>query len=134
MKIKPLAFLSLLFISTLISCKKESEPGIVGEWVSEAFYLPGSNGVYSWTVVPDYTESLTLTESQRFSYFTDVQGGSGTYFYQRAARQLELKFEADSFGSPAINSQLQVVEVTEENLVVASVNAPDHKIRYVRRK
>jgi hypothetical protein len=131
MKIRSLSSLFLLLVIAFASCKKEAAPGIVGQWISESFYQPAPNGTFGWVSPSNYTETLTLTSSHRFAYFTDVPGKSGTYLYKRNTGEIDLNVEFDN-GTLLEHSVLQVLEVSQDRLVVAYSDVPEYKIRYIR--
>ena len=116
MKSKILFTCLVIFTFVTFSCKKESAPAIVGEWRMSAVYTNTTSGSYEWITTIRFPELLTFNSDSKFSSFTDVPGGSGTYSYSRVSNELQLNFEADNW-YPTRSTVLKVESLTKDKLV-----------------
>lgn len=111
----PFIFFFLLFAT---SCKKESTPAIVGSWRNTAVYSDPSRGGYGWVTEIRYPQVITFENNARFYSRSDVPEGAGVYDYNYSSRQLQLQYEADSYGTPAHSVLKKVETLTSDKLVI----------------
>jgi hypothetical protein len=118
-KSKRSTFYLLILVGFFSSCSKEqsSEPAIVGKWMSVSVYQE-DNGQFNWLEANGFHEFVTFQADARFSIFTDVPGGKGTYVYDGAARNITLQYE-DQAGNFTAAENRQVEQITPGKLVVA---------------
>ena len=120
MKSKVLA--SCLFFLFIFSpsCKKDSFPGIIGHWISVADYREQQNGNFEW--IPADGRSYfhySFYPDGRFSSWSDVPSGYGTYSYNRSSGDLQLNFEANSYGGAVGTITLKVEKTNQDRLIFA---------------
>ena len=110
-------FLSIIFSS---SCKKDSFQGLVGQWISVAYYR-NDTGTFTWVPASmmRFPDQISFTGDSRFATFTDVSGVGGTYIYDKRAKQITLNVEADRIGNPAHSETLMVEKLSDDKLLVA---------------
>jgi hypothetical protein len=113
---------SCLFFLVIFSssCKKDSFPGLVGQWVSIAYYR-NENGTFNWlpASMMRFPDHISFTADSRFYTSTDVSGISGTYVYDNRLNQLTLNIEADIFGNAPSSNVLKVENLNNARLIVA---------------
>lgn len=119
MKGKRFTLYLLILIGFFSSCSKEhsGEPAIVGKWMSVSVYQE-DNGQFNWLAASGFHEFVTFQADARFTIFTDVPGGKGTYLYDGAARNITLQYE-DQAGNFTTAENRQVEQITPDKLVVA---------------
>lgn len=130
-------FSLLIMISLFSSCSKSNDemlsPAIVGKWMSTSVYAQ-DNGQFNWVTTNNYREFITFDADSRFSIFTDVPGGNGTYVYDNQQRFISLHFEAGNGVSSRIENRA-VENISGEKLVVAFFNPQGelvNKVEYQR--
>lgn len=134
MKIKSSLGALIFIVIGIVSCKKESTPGIVGKWMNTAVYSDPSKGGYGWEMVTRH-EFVTFNPNEQFDIFTDMPGGSGRYTFNRASNDLLLNFEADIYGNTARSEARKVESITENKLITFFVSPLDgmiYKTEYTR--
>lgn len=122
MKINILYTLLIALSLAFVSCKKESTPGIVGQWRMTAVYTNSNNGSYEWVTALRFPEHITFNSDSRFSSFSDVPGGSGTYFFNRSTNDLQLNFEGGNNGSSVGSALLKVESLSADKLITVFIS------------
>ncbi len=130
-------FSLMVIVSLFSSCSKSHDdvlsPAIVGKWMSTSVYAQ-DNGQYNWLATSNYREFITFNADSRFSIFTDVPGGNGTYIYNNQQRSISLHFEAGNGGSSRVENR-SVEDISGNKLVVAYFNSQGelvNKVEYQR--
>jgi hypothetical protein len=120
MKSKVLASCLFLLIIFPSSCKKDSFPGIVGQWISVAVYREWQTGNFEWIPTDDRSRFFySFYPDGRFGSWCDVPSGGGTYSYNRSTGDLQLNFEADIYGGTAETITLKVEKTDQGRLIIA---------------
>ena len=88
-----------------------------------------------WVSNLRFPEVVTFEADAQFYSFTDVPVGTGTYRYNRSSNELQLQYEADTYGNPSRSALQKVEKLTNDKLVIArepSVNGMIYKTEYSR--
>ena len=128
MKGRLLVVSSLFIVFLGISCKKEAQPGIIGNWGAEAMYIDNGNGVMEW-VRPGMGYLISFTSNGRFSIFTDMPSGHGTFTYERASGKITLIYERSNPNAVATPVIIHVAEITTEKLTLVDFVGPNTKMK-----
>ena len=123
MKSKIVASCLYLLIIVSPSCKKDSFPDIVGQWVSDAVYIKQENGTFNWVEGPRFSEHFNFYPDSRFAYMSDVPGGHGTYSYNNGTKDLLLNYEADPYGNIPQTVTYKVEKLNNDKLIIAYYSA-----------
>ncbi|MCG2617266.1 hypothetical protein LZZ85_23420 [Terrimonas sp. NA20] len=130
-------FSLLIVIGLFSSCSKSKDevlsPEIVGKWMSTSVYTQ-DNGQFNWMATSNFREFITFNPDSRFSIFTDVPGGNGTYIYNNEQRSISLHFEGGTGGNSRVENRA-VENISGDKLVVAFFNPQGelvNKIEYQR--
>ena len=105
---------TLGWVLLFFSCKKESSPAIVGQWMSTAVY-----NEQGWQTISRFNEFVNFDAQTRFRFFTDIPAGNGTYQFNHSSGELKLLFEADQYGNRERAEIRRVETITEDKLVVS---------------
>jgi hypothetical protein len=123
----------LLFISiSLFSCKKESFSELSGKWESVSVYTELNNGSYGWVNTEGHRHSYQFFPDGRFSAFSDVPGGTGTYNFNKTTGELHLNYEADQFGTLPRTETILIERLDKANITVSHMQDRPFKIEYAR--
>lgn len=127
-------YLSLLLSITIIlfSCKKESFSELSGKWESISVYTELNNGSYGWVNTDGHRHSYQFSPDGRFSTFTDVPGGAGTYNYNSATGELRLSYVADQYGTVPRVETILIEKLDRINITVSHQQDRPFKIEYTR--
>ena len=112
----------IFFTIIAVSCKKEKDPTIIGQWVSVSNYTE-ENGSFNWRPTNGFSQLITFNSDARFSTFIDIPTGSGTYAYNNRAAKIDLNYEADHYGTISATVTYQIDELTNDRLMVSSFSA-----------
>jgi hypothetical protein len=134
--VKSKILLPCLFSFILItgSCKKERDATIIGKWISTSNYTD-ENGSFSWKPTNGFSQAITFNPDARFSTFIDIPTGSGTYLYDNRAAKINLKYEADHYGTIPGTVTYKIDELTNDRLVVSSFSSSGNlqfRTEYIR--
>jgi hypothetical protein len=118
--LKSKILIPVLSLLLLASCKKETQPGIVGQWISSAYYR-NTSGNFMWysSANARFNEFITFDADNRFGTFSDVPGAGGHYIYDRAASQLILNYEADQYGNQPGSETYKVEKLDNNQFIIA---------------
>jgi hypothetical protein len=116
----------------LFSCKKESFSELSGKWESVSVYTELNNGSYGWVNTEGHRHSYEFFPDGRFSAFSDVPVGAGTYIYNKTTGELLLNYEADQYGTFPRTEKILIERMGKANLTVSHLQDRPFKIEYER--
>jgi len=118
------AAIILLFSVFFISCKKETNISIVGNWIEEANYYQDSTGQYIWGPTSRWPMNLTFTPDGNCEVFQEMAGSTSSYSYNPSTRELV-------YGSSA--APVYKVSLLNEEYLILDSYFPGEKTRYRRK-
>jgi hypothetical protein len=118
------AAIILLLSVFFISCKKEANISIVGNWIEDANYFMDSTGQYTWGPSGRWPMNLTFTSEGTCEVFQEMAGSTSSYRYNPATR--ELVYGSNS--APAYK-----VSMLNEEFLILDSHYPGEKTRYRRK-
>jgi hypothetical protein len=123
---KNLLFISCaIFFTSVISCKKETVPAIIGQWRNTAIYTDPAQGGHGWETVTRFNEIVTFEPDSKFRFITDVPGSRGIYIFNPSSKDLRLNFENDPAGNVIPSETRKVESMSEDQLIITFVSPVD---------
>ena|SRR5688572_7965793 len=85
------AFVLVFICIFFLSCQKEKQATIEGTWREISVYYKDNSGVFYWSGPPRFPYLLTLTADGKYSGWSCVPAGHGSYQYNYSTRQLRFE-------------------------------------------
>jgi hypothetical protein len=118
------AAIILLLSVFFISCKKETNISIVGNWIEDANYYQDSTGNYTWGPTSRWPMNLTFTPDGTCEVFQEMAGSTSSYRYNPSTRELV-------YGNNA--APVYKVSLLNEEFLILDSHYPGEKTRYRRK-